>query len=68
MLASNPKCKLIAIGGEWETHGLPASGRVSAGAQTEPSSNNRGQQKLRRVLIRDRHFTAAYQVAGSSSK
>jgi alkaline phosphatase D len=65
LLASKAKIKVLAIGGEWQTHSQPASWASFPRERSDVfkfiEDNN-----INGVLLisGDRHFTAAYQVAG----
>ena len=65
LLASKSKLKVLASGGEWETHGLPASW-ASFPRERNDLFQFIDDNKIAGLLLLsgDRHFTAAYQVAG----
>jgi len=65
LLASKSKIKMLAIGGEWETHGLAASWASFLRERNDLFQFIEDNHVAGVLLISgDRHFTAAYQVAG----
>ena len=65
LLASKAKLKVMAIGGEWETNGL-ATSWASFPRERNDLFQFIDENKITGLLLLsgDRHFTAAYQVAG----
>jgi alkaline phosphatase D len=65
LLASKAKVKVLATGGEWQTHSQSASW-TSFARERDELFQFFGDNKITGVLLLsgDRHFTAAYQVAG----
>lgn len=65
LVASKSKIKVLAAGGEWQTHGLPASWTSFARERAELFKHIEDNGITGVLLLSgDRHFTAAYQAAG----
>ena len=65
LLASKSKVKIMAIGGEWQTHSQPASWASFLRERNELFKFIEDNNITGVLLVSgDRHFTAAYQVAG----
>jgi alkaline phosphatase D len=65
LLASKAKIKVLASGGEWQTHSQPASWASFLRERNELFKFIEDNSIIGILLVSgDRHFTAAYQVAG----